>query len=470
MTMRRAVLYFAIVGLAVWGAVLLADHPGAVTLQWSGWRVDTSFAVLLVIVAVIAALTALLYRLWLFFRRAPARLKWAWQAKRRQKGYRALTRGMVAVAAGDAEEARRQARRADVLLDEPPLTMLVSAQAAQMNGDDKAAEKFFTAMTGRPETEFLGVRGLMTQAMKRGDTSDALGLARRAYRMQPKSAWVAARMFDLQARKGLWLDARVTCDDLARHRLIDDAEARRRKAVLNYQLGVEAERASAQGDAQEDAIEYLREARKQAPDFTPAVVALARLWSARGKHRKAAAIIEDAWAADPHPDLVEPYLTARQAASAIDRVRATQRLAKRHPDHIESLIALARASLEARLWGEARRYLESAAATRPPARVCRMMAELEESETGDGMRAREWLMRASLAGADPAWVCDDCGNTVAAWSALCGKCGAFDGFVWRVPPSVIALPAGEARTPAPALPASERSETLALPSTDVKAG
>lgn len=465
--MPRAVLYFAIVGLAVWGAVLLADHPGAVTLQWSGWRVDTSFAVLLVIVAVIAALTALVYRMWLFFRRAPARLKWAWQAKRRQKGYQALTRGMVAVAAGDADEACRQARRADVLLDEPPLTMLVSAQAAQMNGDDKAAEKFFTAMTGRPETEFLGVRGLMTQAMKRGDTSNALGLARRAYRLKPKSAWVASRMFDLQAREGLWLDARVTCDDLARHRLVDDAEARRRKAVLNYQLSVEAERAG----AQEDAIEYLREARKQAPNFAPAVVALARLWSARGKHRKAAAIIEDAWAADPHPDLVESYLTAREATSAIDRVRATQRLAKRHPDHIESLIALGRASLEARLWGEARRHLESAAAgARPPARVCRMMAELEESETGDGIRAREWLMRASLAGADPAWVCDDCGNTVGAWSALCGKCGAFDAFVWRVPPSVAALPAGEARPPAPALPASERSETPALPNVDVKAG
>lgn len=470
MTMPRAVLFFMIVGLAVWGAVLLADHPGAVTLRWSGWRVDTSFAVLLVIVVLIAALTALAYRAWLFFRRAPARLKWAWQAKRRQKGYQALTRGMVAVAAGDADEARRQARRADVLLDEPPLTMLVSAQAAQMNGDDKAAEKFFAAMTERPETEFLGVRGLMTQAIKRGDNADALTLARRAYRLKPKSAWVASRMFDLQARAGQWLDARVTCDDLARHRLIDDAEARRRKAVLNYQLGVEAERASVQEGAQEDAIEYLREARKQAPDFAPAVLALAKLWAATGKHRKAARVIEDAWAADPHPDLLEPYWTARQAASAIDRVRATQRLAKRRPDHLESLIAMGRASLEARLWGEARRHLESAVAAavaRPAARVCRMMAELEESETGDGSRARAWLMRASLAGADPAWVCDDCGNTVGAWSALCGKCGAFDGFVWRVPPSVASLPRGEEQTPAPALPAAGAP---ALPAADIKAG
>jgi HemY protein len=448
--MRRAFVFFLFVALVAWGAVLLAEHPGAVTLEFGGWRVDTSFAVLLVIVAAIAALTALVYRGWLFLRRAPKNLDRAWQAKRRRQGYRALTRGMVAVAAGDADEARRQARRADALLDEPPLTMLVSAQAAQMNGDDKAAEKFFAAMTERPETEFLGVRGLMGQAMTRGDTGAALALARRAYRLKPKSAWVASRMFDLQAREGLWLDARVTCDDLVRHRLLDGAEARRRKAVLNHQLGLEAERA---GNT-EEAIAYLSEARKLAPGFAPAVTALARLLAAEGKLRRAAALVEEAWAAEPHPDLLGSYLAASQATSAIERVRATQRLARRQPDHPETRIALARASLEARLWGEARRHLEAAVAAagaRPPARACRMMAELEESETGDGARAREWLMRASLAAADPAWVCDDCGNAVGAWSALCGNCGAFDSFAWRTPPSIASLPEAD-RTQAPALP------------------
>ena len=450
--MRRAVLFLLIVAFAVWGTVRLAEHPGAVTLEFGGWRVDTSVAVLLAIVAAIAALTALVYRAWLFLRRAPRNLNRAWQVKRRRKGYHALTRGMVAVAAGDADEARRQARRADALLDEPPLTMLVSAQAAQMNGDDKAAAKFFAAMTERPETEFLGVRGLMGQAITRGDTGAALTLARRAYRLQPKSAWVASRMFDLQAREGLWLDARVTCDELARQRLIDGAAARRRKAVLNHQLGLEAERA---GNA-EEAIAYLSEARKLSLGFAPAVTVLARLLAVEGRLRKAAAMVEDAWAAAPHPDLLQPYWTARGAASAIERVRATQRLAKRNPDHPETLIALAGAALEARLWGEARRHLDAAVAAagpRPPARLCRMMAELEESETGDGARAREWLMRASFAGSDPAWVCDDCGNAVGAWSALCGNCGAFDAFVWRTPPSIMSLPKAE-RAPAPALPAA----------------
>ena len=43
------------------------------------------------------------------------------------KGIKHL-RGMVAIAAGDAIEARKQEKQAHVLLDEPPLTMLLSAK------------------------------------------------------------------------------------------------------------------------------------------------------------------------------------------------------------------------------------------------------------------------------------------------------------------------------------------------------
>jgi len=440
--MFRALVFFTILGAAVWGAVSLSDHPGSVSLQWGGYRVDTSFAVLLAVVAALTVAAALIYRFWIYLRRAPRRILWAWRAKRRQRGYQALTRGMVAVAAGDANEAQREAKRADALLDEPPLTMLVSAQAAQMRGDEKAAGDFFKAMMERPETEFLGLRGLLNQAIKRGDKREALSLARRAYRLQPKSTWVAANMFELQTQTAQWLDARVTCDDLKRHKLIGADEAKRRKAVLSYQLSQEAK---ARGDAGE-ALDYLLDAHKLAPGLIPAVADLAEHWVAEGKASKAAKMIETTWEAEPHPALIEPYWNAQKSTDALERVRATERLAKRFPGHPESHIALGRASLEARLWGEARKHLESAidaAGGPPPARVCRMTAELEESENDDPARAREWLMRASTAGADPAWVCDHCGNSVGQWSVVCGKCESFDSFRWRTPPSIVSLPEGE---------------------------
>ncbi len=453
--MLRALVFFIILGFALWGTVTLMDHPGVVSLEWGGYRVDTSFVLLLGAVALIACVTALAYRFWGYLRRAPGQLAWAWRAKRRQRGYQALTRGMVAVAAGDANEAQRQAKRADGLLDAPPLTMLVSAQAAQMKGDEKAANVFFQAMMERPETEFLGLRGLLNQAIKRGDKYEALTLARKAHRLQPKSKWVAANMFDLQTRTGQWLDARVTCDDLGRRKLIDGAEAKRRKAVLSYQLSLEAKGVG----LTDDALDHLRQANKLAPDFIPAVADLAERWVADGKPAKAAKIIEETWKGSPHPSLVEPYWAARAASEALDRVRATERLAKHNPQHLENHIALSRAALAAQLWGEAKKHLENAmaAAEAPgggvPARICRMMAELEENENADTGRAREWLMRASEAPQDPAWVCDHCGNTVGQWSVVCGKCEDFDSFFWRTPSSIASLPETDGgRQDQPALP------------------
>ncbi len=64
-----------------------------------------------------------------------------------------------------------------MLLAEPPLTLLLSAQAAQLNGDEQAARRYFTAMLDRAETEFLGLRGLVMQALRGGDEAAALGLS-----------------------------------------------------------------------------------------------------------------------------------------------------------------------------------------------------------------------------------------------------------------------------------------------------
>src|SRR5262249_12747457 len=148
----------------------------------------------------------------------PRRLLLARRGRRRRSGYRALAQGMVAVAAGDPQEARRFAKRADLLLADPPLTLLLSAQAAQLDGDEGAAKKFFTAMLARPETEFLGLRGLFNQAMREGDRSGALRLVERAMALRPRTEWVTRSRFDLETRAGRWEAARETLAQAAKRK------------------------------------------------------------------------------------------------------------------------------------------------------------------------------------------------------------------------------------------------------------
>lgn len=433
--MLRTLRYFVFIAIFILGAAWFADQPGSVSVQWAGYQIDTSFAVLSIVIAGISIVVALVYRLWMFIVRVPGNMGLAWQVRRRNKGFAALTKGMVAVAAGDSDEARRQARRAEGILSDPPLTMLLSAQAAQLNGDERAAERFFKAMTGNKETEFLGLRGLLNQAMARGDTGDAIALARQAHRLKPDSKWVSQSLFELQTRSALWLDASVTVREAARNKHLGSDSSNRRQAVLSFQISMVAEQ---EGDI-ETALKHARHALSKDDTLLPAILGVVRAWIKMGRQRKAGGMIEKAWKRLPHPDLVALYKQVRNTGDVLAAVKTAERLAGFNPGHVESALAVARAALDADLWGQARQRLEPISVDEPSARICRMMAELEEAEHGNLTAARQWLMQASLADPDPAYVCGDCGHTVRDWHVMCDNCQGFDRYEWRVPAHAVDL-------------------------------
>lgn len=429
--MVRLILFLVIAIALAWGVVWIADNPGQMSLEWGGWRVDTSAGVLGMAVLVFAVAVALFYRLWLFLTRAPGRIGDALKERRSQKGYKALTKGMVAVAAGDAEEAKRQVGKADGLLGEPPLTLLLKAQAAQLNGDEGAAESFFTAMLDDPEMEFLGLRGLLNQATKRGDDAGALELAHRAQALNPKSAWLADTVFQLEAQAGSWLAADEALKRVGKLTDLSKRDVCHRHAVALLGQSVEAETA---GDAQ-GAIKFAQKAVNEDLSLIPAAAHLSRLLLANATARKAKNVIEKAWSIQPHPDLVAMYFTAANAGDSLKKVAAAQKLLDLKPGAPDGHIAVAVAALEAQLWGQARTHLQAAMdGGRETRTVLTLMARLEEEDRGDKDAARTWLARAATAVADPAWVCGHCGHVDAHWTPHCPKCQTFDSLAWATPP------------------------------------
>ncbi|HEY0523298.1 MAG TPA: heme biosynthesis HemY N-terminal domain-containing protein [Stellaceae bacterium] len=430
----------AIVILAVFVAVSLfvAENPGSVSILWQGWRVDTSLAILVLAVVALTLVVGIVFRLLRAIVFGPRALVRARRERRRRRGYRALTQGMVAVAAGDAEEAQRFARRADVLLAEPPLTLLLSAQAAQLNGDEHAARKYFTAMLKRPETEFLGLRGLLNLAMRDRDEAAALRLVERAHELRPRTPWVLTSLFELQTRKGRWAAAQGTLAEAVKRRAIEAAPGRQHRAAVLYERSVTAE---ADG-LPRDALIYAEEAQAAAPDFAPVVCRYATLLHRDGRTKKAAKAIERSWRQAPHPQLATCYADLYRNEQPLERLKRIERLASLRPDHPESHVALATASLAAQLWGEARRHLELAVGSgEPTARICRLMAEIAEAEHQDGAAARDWLARAATAPADPVWLCKTCSTEHAVWTSLCPSCRSFDSFAWETPSrAAVAVP------------------------------
>ena len=117
--------------------------------------------------------------------------------RRTDSGHRALALGLMAVSAGEPDEARRQAARAQ-RLSAPHLTDLLSAQAAHLAGDSQAAGRYFTSLTRDRDTAFLGHIGLARLALEDDRTDDALASARQALGLRPKSA-MARQVLALEA-------------------------------------------------------------------------------------------------------------------------------------------------------------------------------------------------------------------------------------------------------------------------------
>jgi HemY protein len=430
--MFRAIFFFIKLAIVIAIAFWLAERPGAVTLEWLGYHIETSMGILLLAVFLLMVLAALGYRFARTLLQAPSDISQAIATNRRRRGYKALTKGMVAVAAGDADEARRCARKSENLLEEPPLTMLLQAQAAQLSGDERAAKRYFESMLARDDMAFLGLRGLLMQARRDGDEAAALDYVERARRIRPDAGWVLSNHFDLQVADGDFEAAEETVREMRRHRILPREEAERRLAVIKTER---ARQLADKGNKAEGA-KLAREAHELAPDLAPAAALAGKLWAETGNHGRAARLLEHAWPRTPHPDLAEAYVVAKPADDPLERLRRITRLTERQPDAREAQLLLARANLDAQLWGEARRHLNAIDEHPPSESVCRIAAELAEAEHGDSALARVWLERATEAPPDPAWICGNCGAASEAWSAACGNCGAFDSLNWQSPPHV----------------------------------
>jgi HemY protein len=476
----RGLLGLLVFAGLITAAIFFADHPGQVEIVWRGWQVETSVGVLAAAAVLAGLAIALLFWLVSLILGSPRAFLRHRRERRRRAGYRALTRGMVAVAAGDSQEAQRCARRADALLADPPLTLLLSAQAAQLGGDETAAKKFFTAMLERPEMEFLGLRGLLNQALRAGDRGTALRLTERAATLRPDTTWAVESLFELEAREGRWDAALETLAQAVKRRIIPRERARHHRGVIRYELSL----AALAGGERARGRNLAAQAQALTPDLAAPAAHHARVLLQDHRTGPAAKAIERAWRTIPHPDLAQVYGAIHEGAPPLDRLKRFERLAAQNPDARETHLAVAEAALEAQLWGEARRHLDRAlSAPAPPLiarlpkpasfsvtptpdenpslagptpRLCLMMARLEEAEHGIGPGSREWLDRAVTAMPDPRYICATCGGESLEWRSLCPHCGSFDALAWRTP----AWAAASSTLPILAKPASAEEREM----------
>jgi HemY protein len=189
---------------------------------------------------------------------------------------------------------------------------------------------------------------------------------------------------------------------------------------------------------------------------------LARLLARKGDVRGASKLIEAAYAKSAHPDFAEAYVDLRPGNSSIDRLTRAKALARSAPDDPESAIMIAQAALGARDFATARAAMAPliAEGKQPTARMCLIMAELEQREHNAQGLVREWLSRGSRAPRDAVWVAD--GHWSKKWAPVSPVTGKLDAYRWTQPKEALSGPVEEFASflEPPATPAIAAAEVV----------
>jgi len=444
--MLRLLLLVAFLFAIALGLHALSNASGevALTVGDTVYAVNLSTAVVGAIVIVLVAMGLI----WLIREliRAPWRMARGMRRRNHEKARAAMSTGLLAIAAGDIRAAERAMIEAVRRAPNQPLTLLLKAQTAQLKGDREGAREVFHRMTEDVATRIAGLRGLHVEAEREGQAHAAHQIAAKARAEAPSAPWAARALMRHQTGARDWDAALSTLTGATDARIIDKRTARRQRAVILTAKALDKEE-SEPDVARAAALE----AHDLAGDFVPAAVVAGRLLSRQGDIRRATRILEATWKANPHPDVADAYLHVRAGDAAGDRLKRAESLHRMRAGADEGRIALARAAIDARDFVRAREALKPLIAERPTQGALILMAELEEAETGDRGRAREWLARAVYAPRDPAWTAD--GVVLEEWAPVSPITGKLDSVEWKVPVAEIEGPRLEveeiASAPAP---------------------
>jgi HemY protein len=398
----RVILLILALSAAFVGAAWWVQHlVGAVSIQMGATTVQAPLSVAVLALILLVVLLYVLFRLLATLFGLPGAFRRGGERGRRRRGDRAVTDTLIALAARAPADARWKAAQATKLLGETPQTLLLTAYAGSISGNDEEAEAAFTKLAERKDASFLGLRGLLRLAIAHEDYPRAAELAREAEAAHPGAAWLRGERTQLALRTGAWAEAlQLTKEDAPK-------------------AGFGAAAAEAEADPA-IAHKLAKQAWKRDPTLPPAAIAYARRLRDGGREKAALDVLRRTWTVTPHPDLAEFAL-----ASAPDRMaqlKTGNDLVRGAPAHPESQLLLARLSLAAGHTVEARSHVEAAqAAGLDERRVHLLLADIAEAE-GNEPAQRDALRGAAMAAPDSAWRCEFCGTTLGGWHPACPVC------------------------------------------------
>jgi|GEM_PF-995151 len=311
----------------------IADEPAHLSVEWGNYRIQTSIMVLCLIVSLFSLACLFTYHIVLHVLLFPRKWKQGKMQKQQVKGLELLTETFAAMAVGDVGLANKQLQQAKKQLPNQPITLMLEAQLARLEGNEDKVRGHIAQMLGNSSTEFIALKSMLEQAWKENNKVLALQYAEKAIVIRPEDNWLIARLATLYAEAGRMQDAHRILHIAYKKRYINKHFLRRENALMAF----ENAKYLFEKEKYAEAIPVLQQTLRFMPDFTPACVLMARLYQKQHDIKTALKVILAAWKIEPAKELrdmllelLEKYENKQKYFSLANKISNT------HPEHPES--------------------------------------------------------------------------------------------------------------------------------------
>ena len=424
--MIRIIWNAFLLGVIALAAAWLSNNPGYVRLEWIGYSVQTS-------VAVIIGAVIIIYAVFYAFLAKPLLLVsqklsyWLGADKRAQKmarskidkeidRYTLLSKGLTALAAGDIAAAEKLSGVLEKsFADDETKIIVFKAQLAEAQNNAAEAMRLYNELSESPETYLLGMRGKIRLSRLTGNLAKALELSAELLAMKNPPQWVLSETFELQIHEKQWPQAIATLEKAHKQNLFDKLTAKRLKASVLLEQAVEETE-----EAEKEKL--IREAYETDKTFVRAAVQTAEIDVRSGQIKKARHLLQKLWKISPSWAVYEVYLTLTAKETPLEAVKDVEELISANPQAAINDLIFADCSLRARLWGQAKTAVSKYLEQHPESKRALMMAEEIAAYNQDAAAANEYRVRAEKAPVELPYFCEVCHTPFEKDHTTCPAC------------------------------------------------
>ncbi|MEJ2610241.1 MAG: heme biosynthesis HemY N-terminal domain-containing protein [Candidatus Thiodiazotropha sp.] len=343
--------------LALLSAVLITlvvrQDNGYVLIGFGKTTIETSLALFALADLILFLLLYLgfrvLFRIW----STPERMA-HWRHKRRAERARlALTRGLVELAEGRWKVAERHLTRFIPQSETPLLNYLAAARAAQLQGEDERRDNYLhLAHESMPSAD---VAVGLTQAelqLAHQQYEQALATLMHVRSLSPKHSYVMTLLKKLYENLGEWQKLEEMLPEMKRRKVIDEEEYQ----VL--EMRVYKERLKQESTQLDQLTSYWQTIPKMIRQQQSILLDYCHYMMEHDAGSRVEPLIVASLQQEWSSELVTLYGQI-ELADYSHQLATAENWLNQHPEDPVLLLTLARLSLQSKLWGKARSYLEA---------------------------------------------------------------------------------------------------------------